>query len=315
MARPQKTGLDYFPLDVDIDQDDKVAIIEAQHGIVGFGIVVKLLMKIYDTGYFYEWTEREQILFSNRVNVNINEVNEIINDCVKWGLFDETLFNEYKILTSKGIQYRYLEAAKRRKEVYLIGEYILIDDKRLEEYKNIVIEYINEVNVNINPQGKSDDVDKSTQSKVKESKVKKSKEDNKELQKNCNADESSEIGFEFNDDDVEIQLARFMIDEMLKIKPDSKVPNKALKSLQRWAKDIDYMIRLDKREPREIAELFRWAQEDNFWCSNIRSPRKLREKWDTLELQRGRCKPKDGNKNLSKLEEMYQKALAEEEGL
>ena len=76
MARPQKTGLDYFPLDVDIDQDDKVAIIEAQHGIVGFGIVVKLLMKIYDTGYFYEWTEREQILFSNRVNVNINGVSD-----------------------------------------------------------------------------------------------------------------------------------------------------------------------------------------------------------------------------------------------
>ena len=31
MARPQKNGLDYFPLDVDMDQDDKIALIEAQH--------------------------------------------------------------------------------------------------------------------------------------------------------------------------------------------------------------------------------------------------------------------------------------------
>jgi len=36
MARPQKNGLDYFPLDVDMDQDDKIALIEAQHGVVGF---------------------------------------------------------------------------------------------------------------------------------------------------------------------------------------------------------------------------------------------------------------------------------------
>ena len=42
MARPQKEGLDYFPFDVDMDQDDKVALIEAKHGITGFGVVVKL---------------------------------------------------------------------------------------------------------------------------------------------------------------------------------------------------------------------------------------------------------------------------------
>ena len=50
MARPQKIGLDYFPLDTDIDQDDKVAIIEAQHGMLGFSVVIKLLMKIIMTG-------------------------------------------------------------------------------------------------------------------------------------------------------------------------------------------------------------------------------------------------------------------------
>ena len=89
MARPIKEGLDYFPLNVDIDQDDKIAIVEAEHGMIGFGIIIKILMKIYSESYYYEWTEKQQILFSRRVNVDINEVNEVINSCVKWGLFDE----------------------------------------------------------------------------------------------------------------------------------------------------------------------------------------------------------------------------------
>ena len=108
MARPQKDGLDYFPLDVDIDQDDKIQLIEAQFGVIGFGIVIKLLMKIYKEGYFYEWTEKEQLLFSRRVNVDINQVNDVINECLKWGLFDQKLYEEYHILTSKGIQRRYM---------------------------------------------------------------------------------------------------------------------------------------------------------------------------------------------------------------
>jgi len=170
MARPQKVGVEYFPLDVDIDQDDKVAIIEAQHGIKGFGIVIKLLMHIYKNGYYYEWTEKEQLLFSKRVNVDINEVNVIINDCIKWGLFDERLFKSFKILTSRGIQKRYFEIVKRRQRVEVIKEYLLFDSDDINVCSNLVIVNINdnteEVNVIINPQSKE------KKSKVKESKVK-----------------------------------------------------------------------------------------------------------------------------------------------
>lgn len=158
MARPQKVGVDYFPLDVDIDQDDKVAIIEAQHGVVGFGIVVKLLMHIYKNSYYYEWTEKEQILFSRRVNVDINQVNVIINDCIKWGLFDEKLFKAFKILTSKGVQKRYFEIVKRRQRVEVAKEFLLLDDVDINSYSNLVIVSINEegegVNADINPQSK-----------------------------------------------------------------------------------------------------------------------------------------------------------------
>lgn len=172
MARPQKVGIDYFPLDVDMDQDDKIAMIEAARGIEGFGVVIKLLMKIYKEGYYYKWTEREQILFSKRINVDINRVNAIINDCIKWDLFDKELFNKYHILTSRGIQKRYLEAVKRRTSIELIQEFLLLTSCDIVQYKNIVFVDINGDNVNINLI--NDDIN--TQRKEKKSKEKKSKE-------------------------------------------------------------------------------------------------------------------------------------------
>lgn len=174
MARPQKSGLDYFPLDVDMDQDDKITLIEAQHGIVGFAIVVKLLMKIYKNSYFYEWTEKEQLLLSKRVNVDINSINVVINDCIKWGLFDSNLLETKQILTSKGIQARYLEAVGRRTKVEMKKEYLLLDENIVNVYKNLII-----VDINSNNEGVSDNIN--PQSKVKKSKVKKSKEENIEI--------------------------------------------------------------------------------------------------------------------------------------
>lgn len=176
MARPQKIGLDYFPLDVDIDQDDKVALIEAQHGLKGFAIVIKLLMKIYKNSYFYEWTKKEQLLFSKRVNVDINEINVIINDCIEWGIFDSELYKNYKILTSSGIQRRFLEATTRRKRVEINKDYLLLNDEIINAYTNLVI-------VNINTDSSEDNSDINPQSKVKESKVKekeRKEEDRKE---------------------------------------------------------------------------------------------------------------------------------------
>lgn len=47
MARPVKEGLDYFPLYVDIFEDEKIEAISGEFGIKGEIIVVKLLCAIY----------------------------------------------------------------------------------------------------------------------------------------------------------------------------------------------------------------------------------------------------------------------------
>lgn len=171
MARPQKRGLDYFPLDVDIDQDDKIQLVEALHGMTGFSVVIKLLMRIYKEGYYYEWGEMEQLLFSRRVNVDINTLNDIVNDCIKYGIFDKKTYETYKVLTSVGIQERYFEATKRRKNVTVVNQYMLINE--VEK----VNANINRVNVDINGELVDTVSAETPQSKVKESKGKESKQE------------------------------------------------------------------------------------------------------------------------------------------
>jgi len=52
-----------------------------------------------------------------------------------------------------------------------------------------------------------------------------------------------------------------------------------------WDDPIEKMIRIDKRDPEEIAQVIMFAQMDNFWQANILSGGKLREKYDQLWLK------------------------------
>ena len=181
MARPTKEGIDYFPLDVKMD--DTIALIEAEHGIVGFAIVIKLFQKIYSEGYFYFWTEKEQLLFSKIVSVDRNTLVSIVSDAIKWGLFNQELYEKYQILTSKGIQKRYFSIIYKRANIEVLKEYLLMS---VEDKKNIkVVSILDDRNTPTSivsddrntPTSIVSDIE-STQSKVKESKVKEEEEKN-----------------------------------------------------------------------------------------------------------------------------------------
>jgi hypothetical protein len=126
MARPIKTGLDYFPMDCNID--DNLELIEAEHGLSGFAIVIKLWQKIYSSGYFIEWDADEVLLFSKKVNSEITIINSVITSCFKRKIFDEKLHKQYKVLTSSGIQKRFILACSqsKRSSICVIKEFILV---------------------------------------------------------------------------------------------------------------------------------------------------------------------------------------------
>ena len=167
MARPIKRGLDYFPLDTALD--DKFRIVEALHGLEGFGIVIHLLQRIYSEGYFYKWGEMELILFSNSISADRNKVQDVVSDCIKYELFSSELMEQYGILTSRGIQTRYLSATSKRSEIPMIQNYLLID---VSDNAKVSLDV---VSTSGNPTSSVVSTGESTQSKVKESKVNKTK--------------------------------------------------------------------------------------------------------------------------------------------
>lgn len=170
-----KSGIDYFPLDVALDE--KFELIEAEFGLTGFGVVVKLLQKIYGgQGYYVEWTNEVALLFAKRVGLGGGVVSEILEASVKRGIFDKTLYDKYHILTSNGIQKRYFEAVGRRKSVEVEGAYLLVNAADFSKNASITVK-----NVDIFPKN----ADISQQSKVEKSRVEKSRGKESRVEKNA----------------------------------------------------------------------------------------------------------------------------------
>lgn len=154
MARPNKQGLDYFPLDVGIFENDKILAISGEFSVKGEIIVLRLLCEIYRNGYFVEFSELLKNKLARLGGLSGGLVDEVVRKLVKYEFFDGFVFSEYNILTSKNIQKVYLEASKRRKDIDL-SQYWLLD----------------EVNVYINSPSSKINAHINAQNKEKESKV------------------------------------------------------------------------------------------------------------------------------------------------
>lgn len=76
-------------------------------------------------------------------------------------------------------------------------------------------------------------------------------------------------------------LASWMHDQIVAIVPGARPPSFAC-----WANDIRLMRERDGRTIEDIRGLFKFANSDTFWRTNILSPKKLREKWTQLEARR-----------------------------
>lgn len=75
------------------------------------------------------------------------------------------------------------------------------------------------------------------------------------------------------------------------------------KHIEQWAKDIEKLNRIDKRSYEDIEKVIRWVKTaGNFWCPNIISGSKLREKYPRVFLQmqqqNARSPPEGKNKRF-----------------
>lgn len=88
-------------------------------------------------------------------------------------------------------------------------------------------------------------------------------------------------GEKFSTDSVPYRLSLLLLEKIRSNDSKFKEPN-----LGRWADAIDKLIRIDKRDPGEVAKVIAWCQSHSFWQSNILSATKLRSQYTQLRLKR-----------------------------
>jgi hypothetical protein len=253
LARPIKTGTDYFPLDVELDI--KMDFVESRYGNDGFSTIIKLWQKIYaENGYYCKWDNDIAVLFAFKKanNIDIDKLDGIIKLALEKELFDKNIYEKYGVLTSAGIQKRYLLITERRKKVVINGDYLLIDIPT-----NSINVDINFINVDIN----SKNVDINTQSKVKESKGKESKV-NKIKEKNIEPAARKPIRHKYgaynnvllNDEELEKLKAEFPNDWK-----------------ERIEKVSEYCASTGKAYKNYLATIRNWAKRDKQKCEKSAS--------------------------------------------
>lgn len=146
MARPIKQGLSYFPFDVSFFSDRKVRKIIRGCGPGSPTILICLLCNIYeDQGYYILWDEELPFDIADTVGVPEGTVKELIKKAVDVDFFDKEMFEKEHILTSRGIQSRFIESTRKRKDVTIKKEYWIISgDNSVNDVNNPVNDVNNE---------------------------------------------------------------------------------------------------------------------------------------------------------------------------
>ena len=90
------------------------------------------------------------------------------------------------------------------------------------------------------------------------------------------------------------EIAQQMIEALIATNPEYKPP----KNLTPWLIHIEFMLRLDERDPKMLMAVFRWALSDSFWCATLfkkNPPQYFRGKFDQLYVKMN-AKPVESNK-------------------
>jgi hypothetical protein len=90
-----------------------------------------------------------------------------------------------------------------------------------------------------------------------------------------------------------LRLSELFLELIVQRKGDLRRPN-----LDRWARDMDRLIRLDGRTPERIEAVIRFCQRDPFWQNNILSVAALRRQFDRLELLMQQRRPAESTAEI-----------------
>ena len=175
MARPLSKGLKYFNLDVSFFQDRKVRRLQRKCGEAAPLVYLCLLCTIYEGGYYIKWDEDLLFDLADLLKIEEKYVQEVIDCCFDTELLSRELFEEHRILTSEAIQKRYQTICEQSKRLNRVSEFSLLVSPEETSREGVTETHSSEETSRGNGL-KSDSSEFGTQSKVKKSKVKESKE-------------------------------------------------------------------------------------------------------------------------------------------
>jgi phage replication O-like protein O len=78
----------------------------------------------------------------------------------------------------------------------------------------------------------------------------------------------------------DLTCAEFIYSRVLMVNPTAKKPN-----WPDWANQVRLMRMQDHRTHHDICKLFKFANTDSFWASNVLCPKTLRKQWDKLNAK------------------------------
>jgi len=296
-------------------------------------ILICLLCNIYRSqGYYILWDEDMPFLIAEEVGVSEGAVMEVIKKTLQVGFFDIGLYEKYGILTSPSIQNRFLKACEKRGKIVFILEYQLVSfDSGISSKINTVSLQASNNTKGIDNELQGEEIRFSapetsseqsfrgkkprsggvlgvdnSQSKVKESKVKESKDKilSVDGSQSSTADEppkqkkltGKKPVKEYSHNSAEYQAAKYLADSILKRDPKNKRIPKSDEDLYKWCVHIDYILRLDDRSIEELRDVLKYATTDTFWQTNILSTKTLRDKFGTLILRIRNSNQSNSNK-------------------
>lgn len=183
MGRKRQEGNYFFPVDVDFFSDRKIKILKARYGTDGLTIYLYLLCEIYKTGYYMQIDEDTEFIISDDLKMNSNKVKQVLNFLLERSLFDNTLFQSDKVLTSAGIQRRYQKMIKTRalKTPITVERFWLLSEEETESFIK-VNSFLNSSEKNGDFSEKKEDFSRKNNTKENKSKInKKEKDKEKEI--------------------------------------------------------------------------------------------------------------------------------------
>lgn len=178
MGRPRKTGIDYFPFDVDFFSDKKIKILKSRFGVDGITVYLYLLCEIYRNGYYIEYDDDYTYIIADDLGMSGEKVKQVLSYLLERSLLTSILLLPVTVITSHGIQCRFQEAVKGRaaKSVVEVDKqiWLLNEQETLPFIKYTQNSVFSENNGSFSEKNQS----KSEIYAIKESKVNKSKEKN-----------------------------------------------------------------------------------------------------------------------------------------